>query len=168
MAKKALTVTQIKMYESMIEADFEEMMDTVNEYRSALNEQARVEVGKETGLFELKMQEKKLELQLSDIRDKITALAGKSKWEKNKGYEAMVERRVSQLLGSVGNGSLAEIQANYEFFLRKVRLAGVTDDVRDLFEKDLPAKIKELSKKIASLPAPKKIRSADEKLLLED
>lgn len=167
MAKKNLTVTQVKMFETMINADFKELMDRVREYRTALGEQARVDVSKEKGLFELKMAEKKLELQLSEVREKIGRISGKNKWDKNKDFEAAVERRVSELLGSIGDGSLATIEATYEHFLRKVRLAGLTEEVREVFEKELPAKLAEISASVKALPAPATVSDSD-RILLEE
>lgn len=165
MAKKNLTVTQIKMYEAMIQSDFKELMARLKEYRTALKEQARVEVAKETGLYELKKMEKTLELQLEEIRNKIKTIEGTSRWNRNDEFEERVERKINELLGQIGGGSLADIEANYEFFLRKVRLAGVTDDVRDLFETNLPNKIKELTAMIRLLPEPPKANEDEVKLV---
>lgn len=169
MAKRALTVTQIKMYEEMVEADFKELMDQVATYRIALKEKARVTVAQQTGLYELKMLEKKLELQMGEVKQKIESIEGTSKWNKNEDFENAVIREVSKLLGGIGDGALADIEATYEHFLRKVRLAGVTDEVRAVFETDLPAKIKELTAVVKLLPPAPTVDKLDVKLLtMED
>lgn len=166
MAKKSLTVTQIKMYETMVTSDFMELMSRVRQYRAAIKEQALIEVSKEKGLFDLKMLQKKLELQLSEVKEKITRIAG-GRYAQNPDFEEAVKLKANDLLGHIGNGSLADIEATYEHFLRKVRLAGVTDDVREVFEKDLPSRIAELTEAVKALPPIPK-SDADATKLLED
>lgn len=161
--KSGLSVTQIKMYENMVHADFEELMGRVQEYRSALQDQARVEVSKEKGLFELKILAKKLELQLDEVKAKIKQIAG-SKYSNKPEFEDAIDRRVSVLLGTVADGSLADIEATYNHFVRKVRLAGLTDEVRGVFETELPARLKELTAAVKQLPPPPKVNK-DELLL---
>jgi hypothetical protein len=97
------------------------------------------------------MLQKRLELQLSEVKEKIERIAG-GRYSKNEAFEEAVDLKANELLGQIGNGSLADIEATYEHFLRKVRLAGVTEEVRDVFEKDLPNKIAELVTAVKALP----------------
>lgn len=167
MAKKNMTATQMKMFEEMVRADFKKLLDQVKEYREALREQANFEVSKRLGLFELKVQEKKLELELEQVRTKIASIFGHTSYsDERERFNEAVERELSALLASVGDGALAEVTAAHEMFIRKIRLTSLTDELKDVFTSEIPKQIEKLSANMTLLPPPPKVgRDAIELLL---
>ena len=157
MAKKQISMTQLKMYEEMIRTDFAPVLGAIKTHEQVAREIAKFEVQKEHGILDLKMKLKELELARDEVKERIQTFTERKHQGDGK-YESDMEQLVDARMAENINGPVGEVRATYDLMIRRIRLAGVTGDVASIFE-GLPETVANLSRQVARLPKPRKSKA---------
>jgi hypothetical protein len=150
---KALSVTQMNKFESMLQEDFRPVLHALEAHERAAEEIASFQVRQELGLLDLLVKQKELELSLEEVKKQIYKM--ETKEHKDGEYISTVGRAIKAKLSENAAGPIAEVRATHKHLLRQIRLACVPDDVKSIFE-TLPATVAALTASVKRLPAPKR------------
>lgn len=161
-----MTVSMIKMYEQMIEDDFDPIIKILQARGNAVKDTVIVDVKKDLGVYDLLTRKAKLELELAEVKEQIerktkaVRVPDATSWEYKSPIDLEVERRMEEI-----NAPLTEAKRFRDGLMREIKLSTGTPEVRAVFGK-LPAEIEEWKTKVTRLPKIKVRRLTDEELLV--
>jgi len=144
-----LGIKMIEMYCKMIEDEFGPLEKRVEErVTQAIKDEVEKQVKIDLGIYEMYMQKEALQLQINEIEKKL------KKYE-NREYEggwrsSLIEREVSKRLNKL-NEPLTKIQEARDSIIKKVKLTGVSTDVKEIFD-GIAAEISNLKQTYGALP----------------
>ena len=132
-----LNITMIKMYEEMIENDFEPIEQNAKNVLQHVEAGILKEAKLELGLYDLLLEETSLKEQLNTVQDRIYAL-NRNQWDSNtNSWGNILDQRVKEITHK-RYPFLDSIQCKKNTLIREIKLAGVSETIADTF-KALPA-----------------------------
>lgn len=150
-------IGMIEMYVDLITKDFEPILVELAAYESRLKEQVIEEVRRDMGIADLILQRAELRATLEELDTKIARVEG-NKYDSNNPLDSEVKSRLSKRL----NGTSKEVHEVINNLIRRVKLAGVSTEMKNVFEQ-IPKVLEELKTKVKSLPAPETIQTAQKR-----
>lgn len=152
---KTLGIGMIEMYTKMIKTEFQPLISSLQARRTVEKANTEIEVRKELGIYDLTVKKFKLEAQLDEIKRQLQTYED-TNYKRGK-YVSKIDEVVNAKMAERKNGLLAKTEKIRNDLIKRVKLAGVNADVKEIFE-DLPALLEPLQKEIKTLPKVKPLK----------
>jgi hypothetical protein len=148
-----LGIQMIDMYCQLVYQEFRPILDSLRARRQVEEHNCEIDVRKELGIYDLTTKRMKLKAQLDEIERQLRS------YEKAEHYgqPSKIEKIVKVKMAESKNGILKEAEMLQMDLIRRIKLSGVTGDVKEVFD-EIPKLIAPLEKKIKALPKPKKVK----------
>ena len=127
---KMLGVQQIQMYENMIREEFDPLILILTARGDSVRDQIVHEVKEKLGLFKLWVQQTAIREKLNEITARINELTDKQYHDGT--YLSRVEKEVAVRMEEL-NKPLKEAKGQLALLIKQIRLAGVAEDVKNIF-----------------------------------
>ena len=155
---KEMGVQKIEMYCKMIEEQFDPIESTLKVHQDRVRKEVEVDALKELGIYELHMRCAQLRLELQEQERQLASWTTTTRDEKTGVYKSAVQRAVDEKMKGRLNGIPQQVHKVKQDLLFRIKLAGVAEDVKNVFE-DLSKAVAGLSdqvtEKMAQLPGPR-------------
>jgi hypothetical protein len=152
---KTLGIGMIEMYTKMIKTEFEPLISNLEARRTVEKANTEVDVRKELGIYNLTVKKFKLQAELDEIKRQLKTYED-TNYQQGK-YVSKIDEVVSAKMAERKNGLLAKTEKIRNDLIKRVKLAGVNADIKEVFE-DLPALLEPLEKEIKKLPKVKPLK----------
>jgi chaperonin cofactor prefoldin len=146
---KPLPIGIIQMYTDMINEAFSPLQSALEGISAHMAAQIRTEVKKDWRIYALYAKKAALKAQISEIRDALKTYEDKT-WTREHGYINKIDAEVQRRIAMV-NEPMQLIKNTKAELVNRVKLAGVTEDVKQVFS-ELPKTIESLKDIITTLP----------------
>lgn len=156
MAQKQMGINMIEMYVNMVKEEFEPLMAQLNARETVMRSNMEVEVRKELGIYNMTIKKHKLQAELDELNRQLKEFEDKKHYDKY-GYSSRISQVVDAKMAERKNGIRVEIESLRDHMIKRIKLAGLTGDIKQAFD-DLPKLIEPLKKKLKELPAPKAVK----------
>jgi len=145
---KTIGVQMIQMYEKMVQDDFGPLMSKLEARTEGIKDQVEIQVKKDMGVYGLYEEQAALNLRLKEIGEKISGV--EKKRYVNGVYVSKIGEEVGRRL-AILNAPLNEVRSAAGSMVRQIRLSGVGQDIKNVFEA-MPDLLEEFTEKFGSLP----------------
>lgn len=145
-----MTISMIKMYEDMIEQDFDPIIKILKARGEAVKDTVVVDVKKDLGVYDLLMRKAKLELELAEIKEQVERKTKSVRIMGTFDYKSPIDIEVERRMEEI-NAPLSEAIRFRDGLLRQIKLSSGTPEVRAVFEK-LPEEINQWKERVLGLP----------------
>jgi DNA-binding transcriptional MerR regulator len=149
---RPLGPNMIHMYVDMIQQDFLPIITRLKNrtlgIKSKVERQAKIDLG----IYELYRERAALEVRMKEIRETLQQYENNSpEWKDASGsWRSRLQKEIDDRLQAI-NQPLEEVVATQEGLIRRIRLSGIGEDIKAIFD-DMPAMLAELSGKFENLP----------------
>jgi len=155
MGSKGMSLGMIRMYEQMVNEEFEPIINMAEARNARLAPAIRRAVYAEMGIYELEAKRAAIEQQMKEVDDQITLIKGKASVSLGYGrpvhYEGgLAQKEIDRRLADV-DGMVSGLHEMKDSILKKIKLSGSTPEVQKTFER-LEFELKEMLDKLAALP----------------
>lgn len=149
--KKTMTVTLMKRFEEMVDAQFETVSAEASMVDAVQKQKVEVEVKKELGIYDLYVQLLKHETAVKEIKEQL------AKWENRKHvpggkWQNEIERLVDMRLG--GDSALPSTQVNRakQKIKDKMLFCTMPDEIKSIMD-EIPALVSGIKKTLPKVTA---------------
>lgn len=150
---KTLGIGMIEMYTKMVKDEFAPIISQLNARREVEKHNTEVEVRKDIGIYDMTVKRFKLKAQLDELERQLKSYEQSQYYGKPSKLDALVKAKMDERK----NGLLKETETIQNDLIKRIKLAGVAGDIKEVFE-TLPELIAPLEKKLKALPPMKKIK----------
>lgn len=147
---KMLGIKSVEMYVGMIKDDFDPLINSLVARGAGIEEEVEKQVKIDFGVYKFYQEKAALELRLREINTKLGEFETKT-YSEDKRYESKIDREKRKRVDEL-NGPLLESTKVRDDLIRQVKLSGVGDDLKNVFE-GLSIVVAELNEKFGDLPA---------------
>jgi hypothetical protein len=146
MGKTKLGISMVKMYEEMIQADFQPLIIRLEARTRGIEPALEKQVKKDLGVYELFAEKAAHETRLKEIERELEKL-GMETYQRNSNIRNEMQARLKVL-----NEPLEQVKASRDNLIRQIKMSGVGADVKAVFDA-VPGVLEDLGKKFGKLPA---------------
>lgn len=153
MGSKALSLGIIEMYNGMLSDEFKELKSVMDSRRAVIRKNVQMEVEFDMGVLQLRKQIADHETMVETLKNQFHQLTGSTYWDKNttgRHISEEVERRLDR-----EDPIFQKLLDSMQSLKKQIALCSAPKEVQEVFSQ-VPTLIKELTKEIKALPAPKK------------
>lgn len=125
---KGLSMGMIQMYIGLIEDEYEPLINMLQAKTEAVKPDIEKQVKVDMGIYDLLMEKTAVETRLSEIKKKLSDLVG-SYYDTTSCVQSEINKRLLDM-----NMPLKQAMASKEAALKKIKLMGAGDDVKQIFE----------------------------------
>jgi len=158
---KQLGIGMIEMYTEIVREEFAPIMASLNARRSVEIANTEVEARKELGIYNLTVKKLKLKAELDEVTRQLKSYEDSTYTKLPNGTyrtQSRIDLLVNAKMAERKNGLLKEAESVQNELIKRIKLSGVTSDVKLVFE-DLAKQIEPLNKKLKKLPKVKTLKS---------
>jgi len=148
-----MTISMIDMYCDLVKEQFAPIIQTLKIQDNKIEEQLRIEVKKEFGIYDKMVRLAKLKLQIEELEGELEQFT-KESHGKN-GWKTRIDVLVDEKMAAAKNGFHKKVEERQAKMIYNIKLGGLDGETKKVFD-ELPRVIESLTKELKRLPPPTK------------